>query len=68
VPLLVPELVRRRAHRGNAARCELTATLYCAAFDWAHMRWYREPNTDLVVLLRGAFRQLGSRRAAAGRR
>ena len=58
VPALSGELERRGAYRGDAARCALVAAFYCTALDQAHMRWFREPNRDLVAQLKRAFRQL----------
>jgi AcrR family transcriptional regulator len=57
-PALSAELVRRKAYRGDAARCELAAALYCTAFDRAHVRWYREGEGDLPSHLKRAFRQV----------
>ncbi len=64
-PALSAELVRRKAYRGDRGRCELAATLYCAAFDHAHMRWYRESGLDLVSQLKRSFRQVRTADAAA---
>ncbi|HEX6496570.1 MAG TPA: TetR family transcriptional regulator [Acidobacteriaceae bacterium] len=58
VPVLGKELAKRKAYRGDAARCDLVAALYCTAFDQAHLRWYREGNVDLPTQIRRAFRQL----------
>lgn len=58
IPALSAELVRRRAYRGDVARCDLAAALYCTAFDQAHLRWYREGEGDLPARLKSAFRQL----------
>jgi AcrR family transcriptional regulator len=58
VPALGKELAKRKAYRGNAARCDLVAALYCTAFDQAHLRWYREGTGDLSGHLKRAFRQL----------
>jgi AcrR family transcriptional regulator len=58
VPALSQELVKRKAYRGDPARCDLAAALYCTAFDQAHLRWYREPGVDLATQLRRAFRQV----------
>jgi AcrR family transcriptional regulator len=58
VPALGKELAKRKAYRGDGARCDLVAALYCTAFDQAHLRWYREPGVDLATQLRRAFRQL----------
>jgi AcrR family transcriptional regulator len=58
VPALGKELAKRKAYRGDAARCNLAAALYCTAFDHAHLRWYREANSDLPTQMRRAFRQL----------
>lgn len=58
VPGLAEELLRRKAFKGDAARCRLIAALYCTAFDHAHMSWYREGGADLPTYLRRAFRQL----------
>ena len=58
VPALSKELVRRKAFRGDASRCDLAAALYCTAFDHAHPRWHREPGTSLETQLKRAFRQV----------
>jgi AcrR family transcriptional regulator len=58
VPALGKELVKRKAYRGDAARCDLVAALYCTAFDQAHLRWYRDGNLDLPTQIKRAFRQL----------
>jgi AcrR family transcriptional regulator len=58
VPALSAELGRRKAFRSDAARCDLAATLYCVAFDHAHLRWYRQGSGDLATHLKRAFRQL----------
>lgn len=58
VPPLAAELVRRKAYRGDPARCALMAAVYCTAFDQAHLRWYREDASELVVQIKRAFRQL----------
>jgi AcrR family transcriptional regulator len=58
VPALGKELAKRKAYRGDAARCDLVAALYCTAFDQAHLRWYREGNSDLPAQMKRAFRQL----------
>ena len=58
VPVLGKELVKRKAYRGDAARCDLVAALYCTAFDQAHLRWYREGTGDLPAQIKRAFRQL----------
>jgi AcrR family transcriptional regulator len=58
VPALGKELAKRKAYRGDAARCDLVAALYCTAFDQAHLRWYREGNLDLSTQIKRAFRQL----------
>jgi AcrR family transcriptional regulator len=58
VPALGKELTKRKAYRGDAARCDLVAALYCTAFDQAHLRWYREGNLDLATQIKRAFRQL----------
>jgi AcrR family transcriptional regulator len=58
VPALGKELAKRKAYRGDAARCDLVAALYCTAFDQAHLRWYREGNSDLFAQMKRAFRQL----------
>lgn len=58
VPALSKELVKRKAYRGDAARCELAVALYCTAFDQAHLRWHREPGVDLATQLKRAFRQV----------
>lgn len=58
VPELAEELLRRKAFKGDAARCRLMAALYCTAFDQAHLSWYREGGADLHTYLRRAFRQL----------
>ena len=58
VPALSRELARRKAYRGDAARCELAAALYCIAFDQAHLRWFRDPDRDLETHLKRAFHQL----------
>ena len=55
---LSKELARRKAYRGDAARCDLAAALYCTAFDQAHLRWFREGNQDLTSQMKRAFRQL----------
>jgi AcrR family transcriptional regulator len=61
VPALSKELVRRKAYRGDTARCDLAAALYCTAFDQVHMRWYREGTGDLPTEMKRAFRQLHER-------
>jgi len=61
VPALSKELARRKAYRGDAARCDLAAALYCTAFDQVHMRWYREGAGDLPTQMKRAFRQLRER-------
>lgn len=61
VPALSKELARRKAYRGDAARCDLAAALYCTAFDQVHMRWYREGTGDLPAQMKRAFRQLHER-------
>jgi AcrR family transcriptional regulator len=61
VPALGKELANRKAYRGDAARCDLAAALYCAAFDQVHMRWYREGTGDLPTQMKRAFRQLHER-------
>jgi AcrR family transcriptional regulator len=61
VPALSKELARRKAYRGDAARCDLAAALYCTAFDQVHMRWYREGTDDLPGQMKRAFRQLHQR-------
>jgi AcrR family transcriptional regulator len=61
VPALSKELARRKAYRGDAARCDLAAALYCTAFDQVHMRWYREGTGDLPAEMKRAFRQLHER-------
>jgi AcrR family transcriptional regulator len=58
VPALGKELVKRKAYRGDASRCDLVAALYCTAFDQAHLRWYRESKPDLLTHMKRAFRQL----------
>jgi AcrR family transcriptional regulator len=58
VPALGKELAKRKAYRGDAARCSLVAALYCTAFDQAHLRWYREGTGDLPGQMKRAFRQL----------
>lgn len=58
VPALGKELAKRKAYRGDAARCDLAAALYCTAFDQAHLRWYRQGNSDLPAQMKRAFRQL----------
>jgi AcrR family transcriptional regulator len=58
VPALGKELAERKAYRGDAARCDLAAALYCTAFDQVHMRWYREGTGDLPGQMKRAFRQL----------
>jgi AcrR family transcriptional regulator len=58
VPALSKELAKRKAYRGDAARCDLVAALYCTAFDQAHLRWYRDGNLDLPTHIKRAFRQL----------
>jgi AcrR family transcriptional regulator len=58
VPDLGKELAKRKAYRGDAARCDLVAALYCTAFDQAHLRWYREGTGELSVQIKRAFRQL----------
>jgi AcrR family transcriptional regulator len=58
VPALGKELAKRKAYRGDPARCDLVAALYCTAFDQAHLRWYREDNSDLPTQIKRAFRQL----------
>lgn len=58
VPALSRELARRKACRGDAARCDLAAALYCIAFDQAHLRWYRDPKSTLETHLKRAFYQL----------
>jgi AcrR family transcriptional regulator len=58
VPALSKELAKRKAYRGDAARCDLVAALYCTAFDQVHMRWYREGTGDLAAQMKRAFRQL----------
>jgi hypothetical protein len=58
VPALGKELAKRKAYRGDAARCDLVAALYCTAFDQAHLRWYRDGNLDLATQIKRAFRQL----------
>jgi AcrR family transcriptional regulator len=61
VPALSKELAKRKAYRGDAARCDLAAALYCTAFDQVHMRWYREGTGDLPAQMKRAFRQLHER-------
>ncbi|HZD44496.1 MAG TPA: TetR family transcriptional regulator [Acidobacteriaceae bacterium] len=61
VPALSKELARRKAYRGDTARCDLAAALYCTAFDQVHMRWYREGTGDLPTEMKRAFRQLHER-------
>jgi AcrR family transcriptional regulator len=61
VPALSKELARRKAYRGDTARCDLAAALYCTAFDQVHMRWYREGTGDLPTQMKRAFRQLHER-------
>ncbi len=58
VPVLSQELARRKVYRGDPARCDLAAALYCTAFDQAHMQWFREPGRDLETQVKRAFRQL----------
>lgn len=58
VPPLGKELAKRKAYRGDAARCDLVAALYCTAFDQAHLRWYRDGELDLATQIKRAFRQL----------
>jgi AcrR family transcriptional regulator len=58
VPALGKELAKRKAYRGDAARCDLAAALYCTAFDQVHIRWYREGKGDLPAQMKRAFRQL----------
>jgi AcrR family transcriptional regulator len=58
VPVLSKELAKRKAYRGDSARCDLVAALYCTAFDQAHLRWYREGTGDLPAQMKRAFRQL----------
>jgi AcrR family transcriptional regulator len=57
-PALGKELAKRKAYRGDEARCEMVAALYCTAFDQAHLRWYRERKLDLPTQMKRAFRQL----------
>jgi len=64
VPLLGQELTKRKAYRGDAARCNLVAALYCTAFNQAHLRWYREGTGDLPGQIKRAFRQLRDTNAA----
>jgi AcrR family transcriptional regulator len=61
VPALSKELVRRKAYRGDTARCDLAAALYCTAFDQVHLRWYREGTGDLPTQMKRVFRQLHER-------
>ncbi|MCU1313002.1 MAG: Transcriptional regulator, TetR family [Acidobacteriaceae bacterium] len=65
VPALSAELVRRKAYRGDVARCDLAAALYCTAFDRAHVRWYRDGSGDLPAQLKRAFRQLHEMESAS---
>ena len=58
VPALSKELAKRKVYRGDPARCDLVAALYCTAFDQAHLRWHREPGVDLSTQLKRAFRQV----------
>jgi AcrR family transcriptional regulator len=59
IPILSQELAKRKAYRGDRARCDLAAAFYCTAFDQAHLRWYREPGVvDLPTQAKRAFRQL----------
>lgn len=58
VPMLSAELVRRKVHRGDAARCDLSAALYCTAYDQAHMQWFRHPGETLETRVKRALRQL----------
>jgi AcrR family transcriptional regulator len=58
IPILSKELVKRKAYKGNAARCDLAAALYCTAFDQAHLCWLHEPGIDLATQIKRAFRQL----------
>ena len=58
VPILSQELAKRKAYRGDRARCDLAAALYCTAFDQAHLRWYREAGVDLPTQAKRAFRQI----------
>lgn len=64
IPILSKELMKRKAYRGDAGRCELAAALYCTAFDQAHLRWYREPGVDLVTQIKRAFHQLRDTKSA----
>ena len=68
VPALSKELVRRKAYRGDVARCDLAAALYCTAFDQVHIRWYREGTGDLPTQMKRAFRQLHERNRPASTR
>ena len=68
VPALAKELAKRKAYRGDAARCDLAAALYCTAFDQVHMRWYREGTGDLTAQMKRAFRQLHERNRPASSR
>jgi AcrR family transcriptional regulator len=58
VPGLGRELARRKAFRGDRARCELAAALYCTAFDQAHMQWFRSSGSHLETLVKRAFKHL----------
>lgn len=58
IPILSKELVKRKAYKGNPARCDLAAALYCTAFDQAHLCWFREPGVDLATQMKRAFRQV----------
>ncbi len=58
VPPLGEQLVRLKAYRGDPARCDLAAALYCTAFDHAHRQWLRNPQSSLELHLKRAFRQI----------
>lgn len=59
IPALSQELVRRKVYRGDRARCDLAAALYCTAFDQGHMQWFRDPvRRDLETHVKRAFRHL----------
>jgi hypothetical protein len=67
VPILSQELAKRKAYRGDRARCDLAAALYCTAFDQAHLRWYREPGADLPTQAKRAFRQIRETKTKSSR-
>lgn len=58
IPPLGEELARRKVYRGDRARCELAAALYCTAFDQAHMQWFRYGGRTLQAHVKRAFRHL----------